>query len=274
MNKIYEIFKVYKYKLTSIYVLMLMTELSRLSQPFLLGKTIDGLINQEYLWFIFLTLSYLLSVSFNYKRMVYDTKVYTKIYNDIVFKFLKKPNIEVSTKVARVDMANHIVFVLEGYVHYYIATLVTVIGSIIFIFSENWIIGIFISLSFVFILVSVLLFYKKIQQSIHIKNNHDENKINAINMGFDYSVSFFNRKRKLDIFDSTIQGKNWFSANLITSIFSLFSTVILIKTTTDIKIGSVISIYSYINNFLASLLSIPVAFEMYSRLNNIINRIG
>ena len=32
-------------------------------------------------------------------------------------------------------MAQQIVFVLEGYVHYYIATIVTIIGSLIFIFS-------------------------------------------------------------------------------------------------------------------------------------------
>jgi hypothetical protein len=32
-------------------------------------------------------------------------------------------------------------------------------------------------------------------------------------------------------------------------------------------------VYSYINNFLISLLSIPVAFEMYSRMTNILKRL-
>jgi len=36
----------------------------------------------------------------------------------------------------------------------------------------------------------------------------------------------------------------------------------------------VITIYSYVNNFLISLMSIPVGFEMYSRLSNIIKRIN
>jgi len=274
VNKIYEIFKKYKYKLTLIYFFMFMTELSILSQPFLLGKSIDGLFNGTWMWFIFLTISYLSSVFFNYKRMVFDTKVYTKIYNDIIFKFLKKPKVEISTKVARIDMANHIVYVLEGYVHYYIATFVTVVGSIIFIYSENLTLGIFVSIAFIFIMISVLLFYKKIRQSIDVRNNHDENKINAINLGYDYSVSFFNRKRKLDIYESTIQGKNWFWVRFITNLFSLISTVILVKTATNIKVGNIISTYSYINNFLVSLLSVPVAFEMYSRLNNIIKRIN
>jgi hypothetical protein len=143
---------------------MLLTELSILLQPLLLGKSIDGLINGSYLWLILLATSYCLSNFFNYKRMVYDTKVYTKIYNDIVFRFLGKSDLDDSTKIARTDMANDIVHVLEGYVHYYIATIVTVIGSISFIYSENYKVGILVSIAFIFILLSVTLLFKKIER--------------------------------------------------------------------------------------------------------------
>ena len=119
MNKILEIFKQFKTELVWIYFFMLITELSILATPLLLGKSIDGLINGNWYWLIFLGLSYFISNFFNYKRMVYDTKVYTKIYNSIVFRFLKKNNFDVSTKMARTDMAHQIVGVLEGYVHYY-----------------------------------------------------------------------------------------------------------------------------------------------------------
>ena len=108
----YQIFKDYKYKLVFIYLFMLLTELSIISQPFLLGKSIDGLLNGSWIWIVFLGISYFLSNLFNYKRMVYDTKVYTQIYNDIVLKFLKQSNITNSVKVARTDMAHDIVGVL------------------------------------------------------------------------------------------------------------------------------------------------------------------
>ena len=78
MNKIYTIFKEYKYKLLLIYFFMLVTELSIISQPFLLGKSIDGLIDGSWLWIVLLFLSYSVANLFNYKRMVYDTKVYTQ----------------------------------------------------------------------------------------------------------------------------------------------------------------------------------------------------
>jgi ABC-type multidrug transport system fused ATPase/permease subunit len=274
MKKIYNIFKEYKYKLLLIYFFMFLTELSIIIQPYLLGKSIDGLLGGTWLWIILLFISYFISNLFNYKRMVYDTKVYTQIYNDIVLRFLKINNDPDSVKVARTDMAHDIVGVLEGYVHYYIATIITIFGSIGFIYITNWKVGLLVTLALIFIIFAVLVFYKKIRQGINVRNNHYENKVTAIQNGYDTSISFFNRRRKLEIFESTLQGKNWFFVGMIKSIFLVFSIILLITTSNSITTGSVVTIYSYVNNFLISLMSIPVVFEMYSRLTNIIKRIN
>ena len=274
MNKLIAIFKQYKHQLSWIYVFMILTELSILSTPFLLGKSIDGLMNNNWHWMVLLGISYFLSNLFNYKRMVYDTKVYTNIYNNIALKFLKKDDVDVSTKIARTDMAHEIVNVLEGYVHYYIATIVTIIGSLIFIFSENWQVGILVSTSIIFIVSSVFILYKKIKQGIKISNNHYEKKAKSIESGYMSSESFFNRRRKIEICQSTIQGKNWFLINGIKYIFLLFSIILLVTTTKNITIGSVITVYSYVNNFLISLLSAPVAIEMFLRISDVLKRLN
>jgi ABC-type multidrug transport system fused ATPase/permease subunit len=274
MKKIIEIFKQFKIELTWIYFFMLVTELSNLATPFLLGKSIDGLIDGTWFWLIFLGISYFTSNFFNYKRMVYDTKVYTRIYNSIVFRFLKNNNDDVSTKMARTDMAHQIVDVLEGYVHYYIATIVTIVGSIGFIYSENWRVGLLVTLSFVLILLGVSVYYKKIKQAIKIKNNQYEKKNGAIQLGYEQSVLFFSRRRKLEIFESTLQGKNWFLVGSIKNIFLFLSVILLVTTTKNITIGSVVTVYSYVNNFLISLLSVPVGVEMYSRVSDILKRIN
>lgn len=274
MSKIYEIFKQHKTQLLFIYLFMLFTELSNLATPFLLGKSIDGLIGGSYGRLVLLGLSYFLSTFFNYKRMVYDTKVYTKIYNNIVFRFLKNEKMDTSTKVARTDMAHEIVHVLEGYVHYYIATIVTIFGSIGFIYSENWKVGVLVSFAMLSIILAGMVYYSKIKQSILIRNNHYEKKANSIEEGYDQSVSFFKRMRRLNIYDSTLQGKNWFLIGLIKNFFLFLSIILLVLTTKDITIGSVVTVYSYVNNFLISLLSVPVAVEMYSRLSDILKRIN
>lgn len=275
MNKIYIIFKDYKYKLLLIYLFMLITELSMISQPFLLGKSIDELLKGDgWFWICLLAISYLVSDLFQYKRMIYDTRIYTQIYNDIVLRFLKTNNQPSSIKVARTDMAHDIVGVLEGYVHYYIATIVTVIGSIGFIYAENWKVGILVSFAFLFILITVSIFYKKIRQAINVKNNHYENKVTAIEKGYSTSISFFRRRRKLEIYENVLQGKNWFLAGIIKHLFLIVSIVVLVITTSNPTIGEVITVYSYVNNFLMSLMSIPVAIEMCSRLSDIFKRIN
>jgi len=252
---------------------MLLTELSILSTPFLLGKSIDGLIVGNWYWMVLLGLSYFLSNFFNYKRMVYDTKVYTTIYKNIALKFLKKDDVDVSTKIARTDMAHEIVNVLEGYVHYYIATIVTIIGSLIFIFTENWKVGVLVSVAIFFIISAVFILYKKIKQGIIISNNHYEKKAKSIEGGYASSESFFRRRRKIEICQSTIQGKNWFLVNSIKYIFLILSIILLITTTKDITIGSVVTVYSYVNNFLSSLLSAPVAIEMFLRISDVLKRL-
>ena len=273
MNKIIVIFKQYKSELTWIYMFMLLSELSILSTPFILGKSIDGLINGNWYWIILLAVLYFLSNLFNYKRMVYDTKVYTTIYNNIVLKFLKKNNVSVSTKVARTDMAHEIVNVLEGYVHYYIAILVTIIGSLIFIFSENWKVGILVSTSIIFIISSVFILYKKIKQGIIVFNNHYEKKTKSIENGYASSESFFKRRRNIEICQSTIQGKNWFLINTIKYIFLILSIILLINTSKNITIGSIITVYSYVNNFLIALMSAPIAIEMILRISDVLKRL-
>ena len=273
MNKIYEIFKQNRKQLSFIYLFMLITELSNLATPFLLGRSIDGLINGTWYWLVLLGTSYFLSTFFNYKRMVYDTKVYTKIYNSIVFRFLKQKDHDASTKIARTDMAHQIVDVLEGYVHYYIATIVTVVGSIGFIYLENWRVGILVSIAFVLILAAVTILYGKIKQAIKLRNTHYERKGDAIQAGYEASVLFFKRRRHLEIFESTLQGKNWFLVGLIKNAFLFTAVIMLVLTTKHITIGSVITVYSYVNNFLIALLSVPVAAEMYTRISDILKRI-
>ena len=273
MNKLVVIFKQYKHQLTWIYMFMILTELSILSTPFLLGKSIDGLMDNSWHWMVLLGISYFLSNFFNYKRMVYDTKVYTTIYNDIALKFLKKQDIDTSTKIARTDMAHDIVHVLEGYVHYYIATIVTIIGSLIFIYSENWRVGLLVSFAIVAIIGTVFIFYKKIQQGINLRNNHYETKLKSIENGYQSSESFFNRRRKIDIYQSTIQGKNWFLVNSVKYVFLLLSIILLVTTTNNITIGSVVTVYSYVHNFLIALLSAPVAVEMFLRISDILKRL-
>ena len=85
--------------------------------------------------------------------------------------------------------------------------------------------------------------------------------------------TFFKRRRRILIQSSTIQGKHWSSLNLVKSIFLIISLVVFVSSQDTITTGQVVSIYTYINRFLGSLMSIPIGIESWTRMKDITNRI-
>ena len=62
--------------------------------------------------------------------------------------------------------------------------------------------------------------------------------------------------------------------NGIKYVFLILSIILLVTTTKNITIGSVITVYSYVNNFLMSLLSAPIAIEMFLRISDVLKRLN
>lgn len=274
MKYIISIASKYKLELLMIYGYMVIAQLLFLVEPYVLGKMIDGLIRKKYEWTLAFTGIILFENIFIYRRMVLDTKIYTKIYNDIVLRYLKRDNSsDPSTRIARTEMSNNIINFLENDVHYYIYAILSVIGTLFFIFLQNPLTG-FVVLSCVLpICVIVYLFYKKIAQCTQVGHDHYEQKIQILSDNKEEVVeTFFKRRRKILIYGSTIQGKNWTSLNSVKSLFLVISLIVLTSQTT-ITQGQAVSVYSYINQFLISLMSIPIGVETFTRMKDVINRI-
>jgi len=265
----------YKSKLILIYFYMLVAESLLIIEPFILGKSIDGLILGSFNWIIFLFILFIFSNIFMYKRMVYDTKVYTEIYNEIVLKFVNNKKISNSAKIARTDMANQLIDFIEHYAHFYISTLITVVGSLYFIFHQNYYVGFTVLACIPFLSLIVVKFYKKIKQATVVGHDHYEQKVDIINKENTIEIdTFFKRRRKLLIMSSNLQGKNWILINSTKSLFLVLGLVFLSKTSINLTEGELISSYAYINNFLIALISIPIGAESFSRIKDVIKRIN
>lgn len=274
MKYLLSIAKEYKYQLLLIYFYMFVAQSLFLLEPYVLGKMIDGLINKNYFWLVcFLGIS-LFENFFIYRRMVFDTKIYTKIYNNIVLKYLKREkHADHSARIARTEMSNNIINFLENDVHYYIYAILSVIGTLFFIFLDSPLTGIVVLLCILPICMIVYLLYKKIAQSTRVGHDHYEQKIEILSYNDDDRIeTFFKRRRKLLIYGSTLQGKNWTALNSIKSVFLVIALVVLTHNT-KISQGETVSMYAYINQFLISIMSIPVGVETFTRMKDVINRI-
>ena len=274
MKYILSIFKEYKYQLLLIYFYLFVAQSLILLEPYVLGKMIDGLLNKQYMWmFTFLGIVLIENILI-FRRMVYDTKIYTKIYNNIVLKYLKREkDSNHSSKIARTELSNNIINFLESDVHFYIYAILTLIGSLAFIFMNSAITGLIVIASIAPICTIVYFLYKKIAQSTRITHDHYERKIEILSDNDDVKVeTFFRRRRKILIYGSTLQGKNWTALNSIKSVFLVIALFVFTHNST-ISQGETVSMYAYINQFLISLMSIPISIETFTRMKDVIGRI-
>ena len=275
MKYIFNIFKEFKYPLLLIYLYVFLAQMLFLVEPYILGKMIDGLIVHQYKWlYIFLTTCIVANV-FMYRRMVYDTKVFTDIYNTVTFRYLKEDNKSgASTKIARTELTHNVINFFENDAHFYIYALLSVVGSLFFIIFEDIATGFTVAACIIPIVFIVKFLYKKIAQSTVIGNNHYEQKINILNSNDEEQIStFFKRRKKILVCGSTLQGKNWFALNSTKSVFLVLALLVFTRDNNNMTQGQTVAMYAYINQFLIALMSIPIAVETYARIKDTINRI-
>ena len=171
-------------------------------------------------------------------------------------------------------MANQLIDFIEHYAHFYISTLITIIGSLYFIFYQNYYVGLIVLFCILPISLIVIKFYKKIKQATVVSHDHYEQKVDIINKESAHEIeTFFKRRRRLMIMSSNLQGKNWTLINSSKSLFLILALICLSKTSLNLTEGEIISSYAYINNFLIALVSIPVSAESFSRIRDVIQRI-
>lgn len=273
---IWDLLQKHRWKIMLIYTYVFITQILFLVEPFLLGKAIDHSLKGDHYYLIFLLCVFLLENFFMYRRMVYDTKVYADIYNEIVLDYLKKDKAsDVSTKMARTDIAFSLINFLENDLHYILMSILSIIGSLYFIFIENSLTGFIVIFCVVPIMIIVKILYQKIAKATRIGNTHYEQKATIFNTeNIAVIETFYKRRKRLIVASSTLQGQNWASLNSVKSAFLILAVIVFTTQGKNVSQGSMVAMYTYINQFLVSLLSIPISMEIYSRVKDALRRIN
>lgn len=266
----------HKWKIAVIYFYIICGQILFLLEPYFLGKAIDGLLQRDYYYLYFLFGAHIGENLFMYKRMVYDIRVYTQVYNEIVHEYLERDTeSDTSTKVARTEMLHSVIDFIEHHLHYYISAILTVVGSLYFVFIQHPPTGWVMIACFPFILLIVNHFYTKLSQAMRIGNTHYEQKFATMDSGNPELIdTFYKRRRRLIIAWSTVAAKHWFSLNGTKTVFLVVAVAFFTHDRVGLSHGAAISIYTYINNFLNSLMSVPIFVETFTRIKDVIKRIS
>jgi ABC-type multidrug transport system fused ATPase/permease subunit len=276
MKYVIEVLKKNRWRLLLIYTYILAGQILFLLEPFFLGKAIDGLLIGDYAYLFALFAAHTGENLFMYKRMVYDIRVYTQIYNDIVKEYLARDQTsDTSSKIARTEMLHVVIDFIEHHLHFYISALLTIIGSLYFIFIQHTITGWIMIGCLPFIALIIKVLYPKIRQGMKIGNSHYEQKFSIMNMNDQIQIdTFYKRRRKVIIAQSTVAAKHWFALNGTKTVFLMFAIAVFASNHLGMSHGTAISIYTYINQFLNSLMSLPIFIEVYTRIRDVMRRIS
>lgn len=262
--------------LLKIYAYLTIYQILIILSPFFLGKAIDGLLLREWHWLSAFILLELVANIFMWKRMVFDTKIYTRIYNEMVLRFLSTNQTEnTSSKSARTDMANMVIHFFEDAIPYYIMSVISIIGSIGFVLWTDWKAGLIILGCIAPIVMIVRFFYTKIDTVTRLANNHYERKVDMMDSEDEViHRQYFLRRGRLQILRSTLQGGSWFWLNNTKTLFLAAALVAFAHDRLGLTQGEAIAMFSYINQFLISLMALPIAMEIWSMVRDVTHRLS
>lgn len=276
MNLIFQIFKFRWFRILLVYLICIVADTLWLFEPYMLGKMVDGLLVRNYQWTIIFIITNLIFIGFRYIRRVFDTKVFSKIYNNLILNFisLNINKLELSKIVARTEMSKVITDFLENFIPNMISMLYATLGSLIIIYTLNHNASFIIVIMLIPISFVLWYFYMKIKKMTYVNNSNNELHIEKIQTkNLSTIKDYFNRTRRILIMDSTLNAKNIVAFDFLSVAFIIITLIyfIISKTCTT---GDAISFYGYINRFAYSLGSIPYFISTFIKINDVTKRLN
>ena len=266
-----------KYRLGVTYLLFSLEMLGSLLKPYFLGQAVNDLLrggDQGLIVFLAVHLVWLIVGTL---RLRYDTRTYSKIYNDIIIQFLsRKKNDENISKLSALSTLSReytdfleydLIFILEAFYN--------IVGSLVLIYFYDKRV-IIICLGILIPVLFVSRFYGR-RMGILTQNKNDEleRQVEVIST-FDPVVikKHYELLRKCQIKISDQQAFNFGIMEVFVLI--LLGVALVVSTRFNeqtLNAGEIIGFYFYILKFTAGLDTIPYITEKYATLKDITKRI-
>ena len=127
-----QMFKPYKYKLSFTFLLIILESIGWILFPFVIGVAINDYLEGSYRGLILFGLLGFVTLVLMTVRRLYDTRLYSKIYEHIGLVSTKQ-NTQLSAKTARLNMLREIVEFFEHSMPELINSFAVLFGSLFFL---------------------------------------------------------------------------------------------------------------------------------------------
>jgi ABC-type multidrug transport system fused ATPase/permease subunit len=266
----------FRWKIGLTYVLTLIEDLLELSYPWATGVAINGLIEHDYKLALPIVAAWALRSAIGLFRQMYDTRVYTRVYNTIVEDTIlrqRRAGVRATNVAARSAMSRDFVTFFEKDVPVVVAALIGIFGSVLILFWYDLIIGAVTASLFLPVLIVNRIYVRVTLRLNEGLNTQLEQEVQAIDKAEPEPIRHhFEEVRCWRIRLSDAEAYNWTLIEVL-SIFVFVAVLVRATYLPDTDTGDIFAILVYVWRFMENLDHVPQIVQQLTRLHDIRKRI-
>jgi ABC-type multidrug transport system fused ATPase/permease subunit len=271
-----EAIRPFRWRIAFTYSLTVIEDLLELSYPWATGLAINGLLAQDYRMIAPVMIAWVLHTAIGCGRQMYDTRLYTEVYNTIVVDTVlrqRQSGIEPTKVAARSAMSREFVTFFEKDMPVVLNTLVSIVGSAAILFYYDLVIGAVAALLFIPVGIINRSYMRRSLMLNEGLNNQLEHEVQVIDAAQEGAVTHhFAEVRAWRIKLSDADALNW---TAIEGLSILVFLLVLLRVTymPNADVGTIFAIFVYVWRLMEKLDLMPQIVQQLMRLKDIRRRI-
>jgi ABC-type multidrug transport system fused ATPase/permease subunit len=271
-----EAIRPFRWRISLTYALTVIEDLLELSYPWATGLAINGLLAHDYRMAAPVMIAWMLHTAVGCGRQMYDTRLYTEVYNAIVVDTVlrqRQAGIEPTAVAARSTMSREFVTFFEKDMPVVINAVVGIVGSAAILFYYDLVIGAVVTLLFVPVAV-INRKYMRLSLALNASlNNQLEQEVRVIDGAQRQAVTgHFAEVRAWRIKLSDADARNW---TMIEVLSMLVFVLVLLRVAylPNPEAGTIFAMFFYVWRLMEKLDLSPQIVQQLMRLQDIRRRI-
>ncbi|MFZ0457157.1 MAG: ABC transporter six-transmembrane domain-containing protein [Rhodoplanes sp.] len=275
-RSVIEAIRPFRWRIAVTYALTVTEDLLQLSYPWATGIAINGLLAHDYRMIAPVMIAWLLHTAIGCGRQLYDTRLYTKVYNAIVIDTVmrqRQSGIKPTKVAARSAMSREFVTFFEKDMPVVLNTLVSIVGSAAILFFYDLIIGAVVASQFIPVAILNRSYMRRSLMLNEGLNNQLEHEVQVIETAQEGAVArHFAEVRAWRVKLSDADAFSW---TAIEALSILVFLLVLLRVTfmPNADVGTIFAIFVYVWHVMEKLDMMPTIVQQLMRLKDIRRRI-
>jgi ABC-type multidrug transport system fused ATPase/permease subunit len=271
-----EALRQFRWRIVLTYTLTFIEDLLELSYPWATGVAIDGLLEHDYKTAAPIVVAWTLRSAMGCFRQMYDTRLYTSVYNSIVSETIlrqRAAGIHSTSVAARSAMSRDFVTFFEKDVPVVVTSIIGIIGSAVILFYYDLVIGAVTASLFIPV---YLINRGYVRRSLMLNeglNDQLEREVQIIETVEPEAIHHhFEQVRCWRVKLSDAEAYNWTTVEVL-SILAFVAVLARATYLPTIETGEIFAILVYVWRLMESLDHVPQVVQQVTRLQDIRRRI-